>query len=170
MAFARLFGKNKKDPASPTWSSASADHTEREGEEGFTVLESRQTNPVVYSDHPPVYPSLSAANLPYLLPGGPPGVVGVQGGGAGGGVGVAKAREQQSNINPLDGVHFALSHRLTTDTELQYMATAVDSVMARLKSIEWASLEYNFTLERSVLDSQVMSSGEDMEGLTLSSN
>ena len=52
--------------------------------------------------------SLSAANLPYLLPGGPPGAVGVQGAG---GVGGAKPREQQSNRNPLDGVHFTLSPR-----------------------------------------------------------
>ena len=41
--------------------------------------------------------------------------------------------------------------RLNTDTELQYMVAAVDSVMARIKSIELGALEYNFVLEKTVL-------------------
>ena len=57
--------------------------------------------------------------------------------------------------------------RLTTDTELEYMAAAVDSVMARIKSIQWGAMEYNFTLEKSVLESQASARGEDMEGLTI---
>ena len=81
----------------------------------------------------------------------------------------AKPMRQESNINLLDGVHFSLSPRLSMDTHLQYMATAVDSVMARLTSIEWGALEYNFNLEKSVLDvdSHDMNSGEDMEELAI---
>jgi len=160
MAFARLFGKNKKDPTSP-------DQTEREGEEGFTVVESRQAPAVQHGDPPSVYPSISTANLPYMLPGGPPGQVGGHIGQ--GSRGAAKVKEQPRNSNPMDGVHFSLSPRLTTDTEVQYMVTAVDSVMDRLKKIEWGALEYNFSLERSVLGSQVMAEGKDMEGLTINS-
>ena len=39
----------------------------------------------------------------------------------------------------------------------------------RMKNIEWAALEYNFTLEKSVLESQAMLKGENMEGLTINS-
>ena len=41
--------------------------------------------------------------------------------------------------------------RLNTDTELQYMVAAVDSVLARIKSIELGALEYSFSLEKTVL-------------------
>eukprot|EP00091_Calanus_sinicus_P024842 TRINITY_DN9138_c0_g1_i1.p1 TRINITY_DN9138_c0_g1~~TRINITY_DN9138_c0_g1_i1.p1 ORF type:complete len:163 (-),score=57.83 TRINITY_DN9138_c0_g1_i1:97-585(-) len=161
MAFARLFGKTKKEQIS------SGEQQESEGEEGFAVVESRQGG-----DPPSVYPSIQAANLPYLLPGGPPGVGGVQGdkgGGGAGHVGDTKLKRQQSNKHPLDGVHFSLSPRLTTDTELQYMVTAVDSVMARTKNIDWGSLEYSFALERSVLETQAINMGEDIEGLAINS-
>eukprot|EP00090_Calanus_glacialis_P019757 TRINITY_DN30299_c0_g1_i8.p1 TRINITY_DN30299_c0_g1~~TRINITY_DN30299_c0_g1_i8.p1 ORF type:complete len:170 (-),score=61.67 TRINITY_DN30299_c0_g1_i8:76-585(-) len=168
MAFARLFGKNKKEDKE----TSPGEHQEVEGYEGFTVLESRQ------GGHPPsVYPSLGTANLPYLLPGGPPGAVvmkneivgsfGGPGGGGAGQVGDPELMRQQSDKHPLDGVHFSLSPRLTTDTELQYMVTAVDSVMARMKNIEWGALEYSFALERSVLETQGM--GEELDGLTMNS-
>lgn len=57
--------------------------------------------------------SIDTANLPYLLPGGPPGAVGLQEGhGAGGGGGAgSKMMRQQSHKHPLDGVNFSLSSR-----------------------------------------------------------
>ena len=135
MAFARLFGKNKKDP-SP------GDHYEREGEDGrrggsrsdqsWIVLQGllcwslgRQVVIIlqfiqgliiiiISKSNNCVLLSLSTANLPYLLPGGPPGAVGVQRGHGAGGAGQEGGSmpiKQQSNTNPLDGVHFTLSPR-----------------------------------------------------------
>ena len=42
-------------------------------------------------------------------------------------------------------------------------------IFLRMKNIEWAGLEYNFTLEKSVLESQAMLKGENMEGLSINS-
>merc|ERR1711862_379420 len=92
MAFARLFGKSKKDPVS-------AGEQDSEGEEGYTVVENKPE-----TDPPPVYPNLGAANLPYLLPGGPPALQ--AGGAAGHVVAEPKYKRQQSSQHPLDGVHF----------------------------------------------------------------
>ena len=44
------------------------------------------------------------------------------------------------------------------------MVTAVDSVMDKVKSIEWEALEYNFVLEKTVLEAQVIM--EDTDGDT----
>jgi len=135
----RLFGKSKRDTGtySPEGSNASPDHEEQEGAEGFTVLEPKSSVGVPSHDIPPSYNSVT--QLPYQLPG------------RGGGNLPAPARQNSTPSNPLAGVQFTLSPRLTTDTEIQYITAAVDSVMARVKGIEWAAFEYNFNLEQSVL-------------------
>ena len=136
MSFALLFSKNKKEGKEIS----SGEHQESEGEKGkeegkgLNGLESRQGG-----DPPSVYPRLdhhqiiicksnngvililSATNLPYLLPGGPPGAgvlkhdivgsFGEPGGGGAGQVGDSKLLRQDSIKHPLDGVHFSLSPR-----------------------------------------------------------
>ena len=57
----------------------------------------------------------------------------------------------------VQGIVMTPYFRLSTDRELQYIVAAVDSVLARIKSIELGALEYSFVLEKTVL-------GEEGEG------
>ena len=109
MAFARLFGKNKKDPV---------EQHEDEGEEGREEIQKDTqdmfagcaTEAKQGEDTPSMYPrylldyqqqkyqvldSISAANLPYLIPPAPSRTPGVN----------------NANKHPLDGVNFILSSR-----------------------------------------------------------
>jgi len=129
---------------------------EREGEEGFTMVgESR--GPA--SGHPDGHPSyFPASHLPYQLPnqgGYPPGGGGGVAGGRGGTPNPGFQSQTSVREAPLDGVLFQLSPRLTTDSELEYMTTAVDAVMSKIKSMDWAAFDYNFNLERSVLANDI---------------
>jgi len=135
----RLFGgSKKKEGGPPSPEGANSDHEEREAPEGFTELVPRATAGVPSGEGPPTYSSLQQ-QLPYQLPSHSqlPGVE-------------RRARES----HPLAGVNFILSPRLTQDSELQYISTAVDSVLTKINSIEWTSLDYSFGLEQSVLDNQ----------------
>lgn len=152
----RLFGKNSKrdtGPHSPEGSNASPGLEEREGIEGFTVLDPKQNAPVGGQDVPPSYNSV-AQQLPYQLPGRS--------------VPASPVRQNSTFSHPLAGVQFSLSPRLTTDSELQYITAAVDSVLAKIKGVEWAAFDYSFTLEQSVVGTQHVEEG--VEGLDLENN
>jgi hypothetical protein len=160
MAFARLFGQSKRrDPPSP---SGSTNSEEKEGEEGFTVVgDTRASNAA-----PPNDPFSYLTQLPYQLPnqGGYPPPGGAPPGGGGGVPRTTPSFQSQTSVReaPLDGVLFQLSPRLTTDSELEYMTTAVDSVMNKIKSMDWAAFDYNFSLERSVIANDVNIDGVNL--------
>eukprot|EP00092_Neocalanus_flemingeri_P028555 GFUD01031010.1.p1 GENE.GFUD01031010.1~~GFUD01031010.1.p1 ORF type:complete len:127 (-),score=42.72 GFUD01031010.1:122-502(-) len=66
---------------------------------------------------------------------------------------------QESQYHPLQGVHFTLSPRLNSDTELQYLKLGLDSVISRLNNINLDTLDYNFALEHSILSSEAETTG-----------
>lgn len=142
MALSRLFGKSKKDPPSPSGSHTSPETSEREGEEGFTILGETKptTSTAPANDLPPPY--LSVSQLPYPVR-------------EGAGPALGSASSGSGGSHPLDGVMFQLSPRLTTDSELDQMSLAVEAVMTRIRSLEWAAFDYNFSLEQGVLSSDL---------------
>jgi len=157
MAFARLFGKSTRrdDPPSPSGST----NSEREGEEGFTVV--GETRPGVPSnDQQSNYYNqvMNVSQLPYQLPNQQHGYPSQQGGGAPHPPGALPPTYQtQTSVHqPLDGVLFTLSPRLKTDSELEYMTAAVDSVMAKIEGLDWGAFEYSFALERTVLVNELL--------------
>ena len=109
-------------------------------ENGFTVFEK-----ILGREQSLLYPSPISKNIPCLLTGGPPVI---QAGGPGHATTEPRLKIQQSQ---LDGVHFSLNPRLNTDEKLQYMGTALDSVLDKVKSIEWEAMEYNFVLEKTFM-------------------
>lgn len=151
MAFSRLFGKGKKEPPSPSGSQNSPDLSEREGDDNFTLVDQKPMNPQPNADLPPTYQSVN--QLPYQLltrmPGGSPATAA----GSGGGVGPPTLQKQISH--PLEGVVFHLSPKLATDSELDQLTSTVDNVMSRIKNIEWAAFDYDLSLEKSVLSSEI---------------
>jgi len=66
------------------------------------------------------------------------------------------ATSQADFNHPLEGVGFSLSPNLKLDTELEYIAAAVNSVLAKIEEMDWSVFEYNFTLERSVLINELL--------------
>jgi len=160
MAFARLFGKSTRrdDPPSPSGSNTS----EREGEEGFTIVGENRPG-AAPADQQPTYfnQMMNVAQLPYQLPNQPPPPGGSYPSPQGGvppyppQFSHPPLQTQQSVHQPLDGVVFTLSPRLKTDGELEYMTAAVDSVMAKVKNMEWSAFDYNFSLERSVVANDI---------------
>merc|ERR1711936_747657 len=54
--------------------------------------------------------------------------------------------------HPLQGVQFTLSQRSDIETEMQSVKVSLDSVITRLSGLDLDSLDYDFSLERTVLD------------------
>jgi len=133
----KLFEKGKKV-------SVATRKQDSETEEGFIVFEDNTTNKQ--------FPVLSPidANPPYLLPFGSPSLPSSRGAGRARHATDPKIRRHQLQ-HPLEGVHFRLSSRLSTEDKLQYMVTVMDSVLKKVNSIEWEAMEYNFVLEKTLM-------------------
>jgi len=163
MAFSRLFGKVKKDPPSPSGSHNSPDLSERETEDNFTLVENKPTTIALANTLENI------SRLPYPLPNQNSHYPALPSGGGGGGYppqpqgGGGGLKSQQSSSNhPLDGVQFQLSPRLATDSQLDQIVFSVETVMSRVKNVDWTSMDYNFNLERSILTSEL-----DLDGVKI---
>ena len=102
MALSRLFGKSRKEVASPT------EHIETVEKEDTVIVNtaSSQNRPA---------PAPAPAVLPYQL------------GGAVQGLSLGR----QESFHPLQGVQFSLNSRLNTGQEMDYVKVALDSVGAK---------------------------------------
>eukprot|EP00088_Acartia_fossae_P052955 TRINITY_DN6003_c0_g2_i1.p1 TRINITY_DN6003_c0_g2~~TRINITY_DN6003_c0_g2_i1.p1 ORF type:complete len:175 (+),score=40.06 TRINITY_DN6003_c0_g2_i1:77-601(+) len=170
MAFSRLFGKSsKKDPPSPSGSNNSPDLSERETDD-FTLVENNKNvaggaealAATFHNISKLPYPALPNQSNTSPYPALPPigGGVGYPPPGGGGGHNAnSNTRPASAQNHPLDGVQFQLSPRLATDSQLDQIVVSVESVMSRVKNVDWASLDYNFTLERSILSTDISMDG-----------
>jgi len=165
MSFSRWFGWNDDDD-------------QKEKEEGSS--EPRETPPggATGGQHPNYGYRPSPSHLPYQLPGQqhasrypPPGAspYGSRYPPPGGATsypspqGRAPFQTQMSMSQPLEGVAFTLSPMLKTDGELDYISAAVDSVLEKIKDVNWEEFEYSFDLERSVLVNDLLQNDDTTE-------
>jgi len=104
MALSRLFGKSRKEVASPT------EHIETVEKEDTVIV-----NTASSQSRPAPAPAPAPAVLPYQL------------GGAVQGLSLGR----QESFHPLQGVQFSLNSRLNTGQEMDYVKVALDSVGAK---------------------------------------
>jgi len=135
----RLFGRGKKDSKKSSTSTpnsqASPSALVTNEEEGFAVV-----------SQPPLYPTVPQAPYPVLNPSVAPSVSN------GEFRNQSSTQRQTSTVAAyLDGIPFTL-HCSGNAGEVDEITARIERVAERIRNVDWASSEYDFRLERSVLN------------------
>jgi len=146
----RLFGrsKTKKSTSSnQSQASPSSPFVANEDESGFAVV-SNPTPP------PPLYPNVNST-YPVLNPAPATSVTNST---SNNDQAQVTHQRQQSIVGAyLDGVPFALTARCAGSSDVDEATARIERIKDRIQNVDWSSTEYDFRLERSVLN-------EDLNG------
>ena len=134
----RLFGRSKKDSKKSSTSTANSQASPSalvtNEEEGFAVV-----------SQPPLYPSVPQASYPVLNPIAPS----VSNGEF---KNHTSTQRQTSTVAAyLDGIPFTL-HCSENAGEVDEITARIERVAERIRNVDWGTTEYDFRLERSVLN------------------
>lgn len=145
----RLFGrsKTKKSTSSnQSQASPSSPFVANEDESGFAVV----SNPTP----PPLYPNVNST-YPVLNPAPATSVTNST---SNNDQAQVTHQRQQSIVGAyLDGVPFALTARCAGSSDVDEATARIERIKDRIQNVDWSSTEYDFRLERSVLN-------EDLNG------
>ena len=146
----RLFGRGKKDSKKSSTSTpnsqASPSALVTNEEEGFAVVSQPPA---------PLYPSVPQASYPVLNP-----IAPISNGDF---KNQSSTQRQTSTVAAyLDGIPFTL-HCSGNAGEVDEITARIERVAERIRNVDWASTEYDFRLERSVLNEDLNHSLQRMQ-------
>ena len=142
----RLFGRSKAKKSSTTNPDSSPSNAAVTNEdEGFAIVSNNQA----------MVPPPSSNFYPVLKPELPNGT-------RGDAVPSAASRQTSVGASALDGIPFTLSSKCCGGNDLDEVLARVESIAERIRNVDWSTTEYDFRLEKSVINQDISHSFSTM--------
>lgn len=151
MAF-RLFGRSTKKSSAPSNSGQEQADNSAE-DDGFTVVAAEEQPPLIQISN--AQPSVNSSNpYGYTTPGYSPYPVGSSQ--------TQAAAPAKKPVHYLDGVPFVLGNG-SSESDIDAILARVESASEKLKSINWGVYEYDFGIEKTVIEQDITATMKRMK-------